>query len=64
MLFPTVASEVQKVIHAIKDKTSAECGYKYSHFYDSEKKMMKKIHFRSVHEITCDKCSNRIKNLH
>jgi hypothetical protein len=64
MLFPTVASEVQNIIHAIKDKTSAECGYKYSHFYDSKKNMMKKIYFRQVQEITCDKCINKIKDLH
>ncbi|RIW38930.1 hypothetical protein D3H55_00840 [Bacillus salacetis] len=63
MLFPTVSSEVFNKIHAIRDKESTECGYKYSHFYESKKRMLKDIRFREINEITCPKCKDTVRYL-
>ncbi len=60
--YPTIKIPRNLYVHAVEDDCSCACGFNYSWYYNTPKKVYKNIKFRNVIAITCPQCIEKIQN--
>lgn len=59
MMFPTIISKQDQLVHIIKNQQLTECGSIYHHFAIVTRTDLRQIKFVNKEGITCDICLKR-----
>lgn len=60
MHYPSIFCNETKKRHIVKDQKHCECGIKYNQFVKLTRKELRRIQFKQLKEITCQKCRSII----
>ncbi len=62
MMFPTIVSKQDNLVHIVKNQKKTECGYTYHYFTIVNRSDLRRIKFISKDSITCAMCLQHYLN--